>query len=43
MRYFSSKININKSELADVEKLADLMNKAREYYKKHFEDVNVDE
>jgi len=43
MRYFSSKINISKGELADAEKLADLLNKAREYYKTHFEDLKTDE
>jgi len=43
MRYFSSKININKSELADSEKLADLLSKAREYYKTHFEELETDE
>ena len=43
MRYFSSKININKSELADSEKLADLLGKAREYYKTHFEELKTDE
>lgn len=43
MRYFSSKINISKGELADAEKLADLLKKAREYYKTHFEDLKTDE
>ena len=43
MRYFSSKINLSKSELADSEKLANLLDKAREYYKAHFEDIDMDE
>lgn len=43
MRYFSSKINIDKSELADVDKLSDLLNKAREYYKTHFENLKTDD
>lgn len=42
-RYFSSKINIEKSELADSEKLADVLKKTRKYYKEHFEDIETEE
>lgn len=42
-RYFSSKITINKSDLADSEKLITILKKTRTYYKEHFEDITIDE
>lgn len=42
-RYFSSKINISKSELADSDKVEELLIKAREYYKKHYEEIEKED
>lgn len=42
-RYFSSKININKTDLADSDKLTIILKKIRNYYKENFEDLNLDE
>jgi hypothetical protein len=42
-RYFSSKVTINKSDLADSEKLATILKKIKNYYKENYEDINVDE
>lgn len=38
-RYFSSKINISKNELADADKIKDILEKARKYYTDHFENL----
>ncbi len=42
-RYFSSKVTINKTDLADYEKLAVILKKIRNYYKEKFEDLIIDE
>lgn len=42
-RYFSSKVTISKSDLADSEKLATILKKIRTYYKENFEDLTIDE
>lgn len=41
-RYFSSKINIGKGELADSEKLADILQKARKFYEEHYEKLETE-
>jgi hypothetical protein len=41
-RYFSTKININKSDLADSDKVMLMLKKIRNYYKENFEEVDVD-
>jgi hypothetical protein len=41
-RYFSSKINISKAELADSDKVVDILVKAREYYQKYYENLELD-
>jgi hypothetical protein len=42
-RYFSSKVTISKSDLADSERLETILKKIRKYYKEHFEDIVIDE
>lgn len=42
-RCFSSKITINKTDLADSEKLESILKKIRKYYKENFEDITIDE
>lgn len=42
-RYFSSKVTISKTDLADYEKLAIILKKIRNYYKENFEDLVLDE
>ncbi len=39
-RYFSSKIQIDKRDLADTEKVVMLFKNARAYFKEHFEDIS---
>jgi len=42
-RYFSTKININKIDLSDSEKLASILKKTRKYYQENFEELEIDE
>jgi len=41
-RYFSTKIMLDKKDLADGDKVLTILTQAREYYKKHFEDIKED-
>ena len=38
-RYFSTKIMLDKKDLSDGDKVLTILTQAREYYKKHFEDI----
>ncbi|MEI6425974.1 MAG: TIM barrel protein [Candidatus Absconditabacteria bacterium] len=40
-RYFSTKINIKKADLADSEKIASILKKARKYYTEYFEEIDI--
>ena len=42
-KYLSTKINIKKTDLADSEKLASILKKARKYYTEFFEEVEIEE
>ncbi len=41
-RYFSTKLVLDKKDLADGDKVATILTQAREYYKKYFEEVKED-
>lgn len=41
-RYISSKISIDKADLADNEKLEIILKKLRKYYKENFEDISLE-
>lgn len=40
-RYFSTKINIAKNDLADSDKLAAILKKARKFYEENYEEVEI--
>ena len=40
-RYFSLKVEIEKVDLADNEKVMIMLKKSKEYYKEHFQDIDV--
>lgn len=42
-RYFSVKVDIEQQDLADSDKVILILQKAREYLKDHFEDIEVSE